>query len=37
MEERSQYDSAAYTAFKMKLKKLIGVDLSSYKEQIDEK
>ena len=34
MEERSQYDSPAYTAFKGKLKKLIGIDLSSYKEQI---
>ncbi len=34
MDERTQYDSAAYTAFKMKMKSLIGVDLSSYKEQI---
>lgn len=34
MEERSQYDSPGYTAFKTKLKRLIGIDLSSYKEQI---
>ena len=34
MEERSQYNSAGYTTFKMKLKKLIGIDLNSYKEQI---
>ena len=34
MEERSQYNSAGYTTFKMKLKRLIGIDLNSYKEQI---
>ena len=34
MEERSQYNSPGYTTFKMKLKKLIGIDLNSYKEQI---
>lgn len=34
MEERSQYNSPGYTAFKAKLKRLIGIDLSSYKEQI---
>ena len=34
MEERSQYNSPGYTTFKMKLKRLIGIDLNSYKEQI---
>ena len=34
MEERSQYDNPGYTSFKAKLKRLIGIDLSSYKEQI---
>ena len=34
MEEVSQYNSPGYTTFKMKLKKLIGIDLNSYKEQI---
>ncbi|MBR1671444.1 MAG: protein-glutamate O-methyltransferase CheR [Fretibacterium sp.] len=34
MEERSQYNSPGYTAFKTKMKKLIGIDLNSYKEQI---
>lgn len=34
MDERSQYNSPGYTVFKTKLKKLIGIDLNSYKEQI---
>ena len=34
MEERSQYNSPGYTVFKQKLKKLVGIDLNSYKEQI---
>ncbi|MBQ7168421.1 MAG: protein-glutamate O-methyltransferase CheR [Synergistaceae bacterium] len=34
MEEVSQYNSPGYTTFKMKMKKLIGIDLNSYKEQI---
>lgn len=34
MEEKSSYNSPAYTTFKMQLKKLIGIDLNSYKEQI---
>ena len=34
MEERSSYNSPGYTTFKMKLKRLIGIDLNSYKEQI---
>ena len=34
MEERSQYNSPGYAAFKQKLKKLIGIDLNSYKDQI---
>jgi chemotaxis protein methyltransferase CheR len=34
MEERSQYNNPGYVTFKAKLKKLIGIDLSSYKEQI---
>ena len=34
MDEISQYNSPGYTTFKMKLKKLIGIDLNSYKEQI---
>ena len=34
MEERSQYNSPGYTEFKAKMKRLIGIDLNSYKEQI---
>ena len=33
MEERSQYNSPGYAEFKTKMKKLIGIDLNSYKEQ----
>ena len=33
-EEISQYNSPGYSMFKAKLKKLIGIDLNSYKEQI---
>lgn len=32
--EISEYNTPAYTTFKQKLKKIIGIDLSSYKEQI---
>ena len=34
MDEKSQYNSPGYEAFKQKLKKLIGIDLNSYKDQI---
>ena len=34
MDEISQYNSPGYSTFKMKLKKLIGIDLNSYKDQI---
>ena len=34
MAEISQYNSPGYTTFKQKLKRLIGIDLNSYKEQI---
>ncbi|MBQ7263411.1 MAG: protein-glutamate O-methyltransferase CheR [Synergistaceae bacterium] len=34
MDETKNYDSPGYTAFKQKFKKLVGIDLNSYKEQI---
>ena len=34
MPEATQYDSPAYSAFKQKMQKIIGLDLNSYKEQI---
>lgn len=34
MEERSQYNAPGYTMFKQKFKRLTGIDLNSYKDQI---
>ncbi len=34
MDEASQYNSPGYTMFKQNLKRLIGIDLNSYKDQI---
>ena len=34
MEELNQYTSPEYEAFKQKLRKIIGLDLNSYKNQI---
>ena len=34
MEERNQYTSPEYDGFKQKLRKIIGLNLNSYKNQI---